>query len=101
MDAVDASMDPSVHRELLKALLEAPKGELRAFGQELYELGLGLCADRTLPVALVHVGVQILKASGAPLGEEVREVWTERGATAETPPLARFLSKQIAHCKFQ
>lgn len=58
MDAVDASMDPSVHRELLKA-------------------------------------------SGVPLSEEVREVWTERGATAETPPLARFLSKQIAHCKFQ
>jgi hypothetical protein len=61
----------------------------------LYDLGLGLCADTTLPVAMVHVGVQLLHASGMPLGEEVAEVWRERGAHAETAPLARFLAKQL------
>ena len=39
LDAVDASSDASVHRELLKALLEAPQQELHAMGEELYDLG--------------------------------------------------------------
>ena len=46
--------------------------------------------------AMVHVGVMLLHASGMPLGEEVALVWRERGAKAETAPLARFLSKQLA-----
>lgn len=97
--AVDQSQDASVHRELLKALVELPNPELRAMGEDLYDLGLGLCADTTLPVAMVHVGVQLLYASGVPLGEEVAEVWRERGSNAETAPLARFLSKQLANMK--
>ena len=96
LDAVDASSDASVHRELLKALLEAPQKELHAVSEELYDLGLGLCADDTMPVAMVHVGVLLLHASGLKLGEEVVEVWRERGQTANTAPLARFLSKQLA-----
>lgn len=96
LDAVDASSDASVHRELLKALLEAPQHELHALGEELYDLGLGLCADDAMPVAMVHVGVLLLHASGLKLGEEVVEVWRERGQTAKTAPLARFLSKQLA-----
>ena len=87
--------DTSVHRELLKALLEAPEEELRRLGPELFDLGLGLCADASLPVAMVHVGVLLLHASGEPLGAEVAEVWRERGANAETAPLARFLAKQL------
>jgi hypothetical protein len=94
--AVDQSRDVSVQRELLKALLEVPKVELRASGGELYDLGLGLCADTSLPVAMVHVGVQLLHASGRRLGEEVAEVWRERGAHAETAPLGRFLAKQLS-----
>lgn len=96
LDAVDASPDASVHRELLKALLEAPQQELHAIGEELYALGLGLSADDTMPVAMVHVGVLLLHASGLKLGSEVVEVWRERGQTAKTAPLARFLSKQIS-----
>ena len=96
MDAVDASSDASVHRELLKALLEAPQQELQAMGEELYDLGLGLCADDTMPVAMVHVGVLLLHASGLKLGSEVTEVWRDRGQTAKTAPLARYLSKQLA-----
>ena len=96
LDAVDASSDASVHRELLKALLEAPQQELHAMGEELYDLGLGLCADDTMPVAVVHVGVLLLHASGLKLGSEVTEVWRDRGQTAKTAPLARFLSKQLA-----
>ena len=96
LDAVDASSDASVHRELLKALLEAPQQELHAVSEELYDLGLGLCADDTMPVAMVHVGVLLLHASGLKLGQEVVEVWRERGQTAKTAPLARFLSKQLA-----
>ena len=96
LDAVDASSDASVHRELLKALLEAPQQELHAMGEELYDLGLGLCADDTMPVAMVHVGVLLLHASGLKLGSEVTEVWRARGQTAKTAPLARFLSKQLA-----
>ena len=96
LDAVDASSDASVHRELLKALLEAPQQELHAMGEELYDLGLGLCADDTMPVAMVHVGVLLLHASGFKLGAEVAEVWRDRGQTAKTAPLARFLSKQLA-----
>ena len=97
--AVDQSQDPSVHRELLKALVELPAAELKSMGEDLYDLGLGLCADTSLPVAMVHVGVQLLHASGLPLGEEVAEVWRERGANAETAPLARFLSKQLEAMK--
>lgn len=97
--AVDESEDSSVHRELLKALKELPASELKTIGQELYDLGLGLCADTSLPVAMVHVGVQLLHASGMSLGEEVAEVWRERGANAETVPLARFLSKQLLAMK--
>ena len=93
---MDASSDASVHRELLKALLEAPPKELQAMGWELYDLGLGLCADDTMPVAMVHVGVLLLHALGLKLGSEVGEVWRERGQTAKTAPLARFLSKQLA-----
>ena len=96
LDAVDSCQDTSVHREVLKALLEVPKEELRTMGEELYDLGLGLCADPSLPVAMVHVGVMLLHASGQTLGEEVALVWRERGAQAETAPLARFLSKQLA-----
>ena len=95
LDAVDDSQDTSVHRELLKALLEAPEEELRRLGPELFDLGLGLCADASLPVAMVHVGVLLLHASGEPLGAEVAEVWRERGTNAETAPLARFLAKQL------
>ena len=95
LDAVDDSQDTSVHRELFKALLEAPEEELRRLGPELFDLGLGLCADASLPVAMVHVGVLLLHASGEPLGAEVAEVWRERGANAETAPLARFLAKQL------
>ncbi|MGB1636721.1 MAG: hypothetical protein ACPHBR_08050 [Flavobacteriales bacterium] len=95
LSAVDQSTDPSVHRELLKALLEVSKPELQELGEELYELGLGLCADSSLPVAMVHVGVQLLRASKLPLGEEVAEAWRERGAHAETAPLGRFLAKQL------
>lgn len=94
--AVDQSADASVHRELLKALLEVSKPELEELGEDLYELGLGLCADTALPVAMVHVGVQLLHASGCRLGEEVVEVWRERGARAETAPLGRFLAKQLS-----
>jgi hypothetical protein len=94
--AVDQSTDASVHRELLKALLEVPKPELEELGEELYELGLGLCADISLPLAMVHVGVQLLRASRRPLGEEVAEVWRARGARAETAPLGRFLAKQLS-----
>ena len=94
--AVDASPDVSVHRELLKALLEAPPDELHAVSEDLYDLGLGLCADDTMPVAMVHVGVLLLHASGLKLGQEVVEVWRERGQTAKTAPLARFLSKQLS-----
>ena len=72
LDAVDQCEDTSVHRELLKALLEVPDDELRQVGPALYELGLGLCADSTQPVAMVHVGVQLLTASGCDLGEEVQ-----------------------------
>lgn len=97
--AVDQSQDASVHRELLKALVELPAAELTSMGEDLYDLGLGLCADTSLPVAMVHVGVQLLHASGMPLGEEVAEVWMERGAKAETAPLARFLSKQLEAMK--
>jgi len=93
--AVDQSQDASVHRELLKTLLELPREELKAMGEALHDLGLGLCADTTLPVAMVHVGVQLLHASGLQLGEEVADVWRERGAHAETAPLARFLAKQL------
>ena len=96
LDAVDSCQDTSVHREVLKALLEVPKEELHTMGEELYDLGLGLCADPSLPVAMVHVGVMLLHASGQTLGEEVALVWRERGAQAETAPLARFLSKQLA-----
>ncbi len=94
--AIDQSGDPRVHRELLKALLDLPKEELEGMGEDLYELGLGLCADPSLPVAMVHVGVQLLHTSGQPLGEEVVEIWRERGAQAETPALARFLAMQLA-----
>lgn len=93
--AVDQSQDTSVHRELLKALVELPAAELNSMGEDLYDLGLGLCADTSLPVAMVHVGVQLLHASGMSLGEDVADVWRERGANAETVPLARFLSKQL------
>lgn len=96
LSAVDQSADASVHRELLKALLEVSKPELEELGEDLYELGLGLCADTVLPVAMVHVGVQLLHASGCRLGEEVVEVWRERGARAETAPLGRFLAKQLS-----
>ena len=96
LDAVDASPDTSVHRELLKALLEAPEEELQAVGEELHDLGLGLCADENMPVAMVHVGVLLLHASGFKLGTEVAEVWRERGQIAKTVPLSRFLSKQLA-----
>lgn len=96
LDAVDASQDVSVHRELLKALLEAPEQELHAMAEDLYDLGLGLCADDAMPVAMVHVGVLLLHASGLKLGEEVIDVWRERGQMAKTAPLARFLSKQLA-----
>ena len=96
LNAVDASSDASVHRELLKALLEAPQQELHAMGEELHDLGLGLCGDDTIPVAMVHVGVLLLYASGLKLGSEVVEVWRDRGQTAKTAPLARFLSKQLA-----
>ena len=68
-------------------------------GEDLYDLGLGLCADTSLPVAMVHVGVQLLHASGMSLGEDVADVWRERGANAETVPLARFLSKQLEAMK--
>ena len=95
LDAVDSCQDTSVHREVLKALLEAPKEELHTMGEELYDLGLGLCADPSLPVAMVHVGVMLLHASGLKLGEEGLGV-ARRGAQAETAPLARFLSKQLA-----
>lgn len=97
--AVDQSPDASVHRELLKALVELPAAELKPMGEGLYDLGLGLCADTSLPVAMVHVGVQLLYASGLPLGKEVAEVWRERGAHAETAPLGRFLSKQLKAMK--
>lgn len=93
--AVDQSQDTSVHRELLKSLVELPAAELNSMGEDLYDLGLGLCADTSLPVAMVHVGVQLLHASGMSLGEDVADVWRERGANAETVPLARFLSKQL------
>ena len=93
--SVDQSPDPSVHRELIKTLLELPSDELHCMGEDLYQLGIGLCADTTLPVAMVHVGVQLLHASGLPLGDDVAEVWRERGAHAETGPLARFLNKQL------
>ena len=97
--AVDQSQDASVHRELLKALVELPAAELKAMGEDLYDLGLGLCADTSLPVAMVHVGVQLLHASELPLGEEVAEVWRDRGSNAQTAPLARFLSKQLEAMK--
>jgi hypothetical protein len=93
--AVGQSQDTSVHRELLKALLELPAPELKSMGGDLYDLGLGLCADTSLPVAMVHVGVQLIHASGLPLGDEVTEVWRERGVNAKTAPLARFLSRQL------
>lgn len=96
LDAVNESQDPSVHRELLKALLEVDPTELARLGEDLYDLGLGLCADEGTPVAMVHVGVLLLHASQKPLGQEVAEVWSRRGAHAETAPLARFLSKQLA-----
>jgi hypothetical protein len=96
LDAVNTSQDSSVHRELLKALLEASPHELQAMGEDLHELGLGLCADDTMPVAMVHVGVLLLHASGLKLGSEVAEVWRERGQTAKTASLARFLSWQLA-----
>ena len=99
LDAVDACQDASVHRELLKALLEAPKDELSALGESLYDLGLGLCADPKSPVAMVHVGVMLLHASSLPLGEEVVEVWRDKGRSAPTQPLARFLAKQLAALK--
>ena len=99
LDAVDESPDPSVHRELLKALLEVDPAELARLGEDLYDLGLGLCADEAMPVAMVHVGVLLLHASQKPLGQEVAEVWATRGAHAETAPLARFLSKQLAALK--
>ena len=95
LDAVDQCEDTSVHRELLKALLEVPDDVLRRVGPELYDLGLGLCADSTQPVAMVYVGAQLLTASGCDLGEEVQDVWRERGASAQTAPLARFLSRQL------
>ena len=91
--AAAARVSPAARQ---KALLEAPKEELHSMGEELYDLGLGLCADPLLPVAMVHVGVMLLHASGQTLGEEVALVWRERGAQAETAPLARFLSKQLA-----
>ena len=47
LDAVDVCQDSSVHRELLKALLEAPKDELSALGESLYDLGLGLVQIRS------------------------------------------------------
>ena len=93
LDAVDESQDPSVHSELLKALLEVDPTELARPGEDLYDLGLGLCADEGMPVAMVHVGVLLLHASQKPLGQEVAEVWGRRGSDAETAPLARFLSK--------
>ena len=96
LDAVDESQDPSVHRELLKALLEVDPEELAKFGEDLYDLGLGLCADEGMSVAMVHVGVLLLQASQKSLGQEVAEVWVTRGAHAETEPLARFLGKQLA-----
>ena len=101
LDAVDESQDPSVHRELLKALLEVDPAELARLGEDLYDLGLGLCADEGMPVAMVHVGVLLLHASQKPLGQEVAEVWATRGAQAETAPLARFLGKQLAALKKQ
>ena len=101
LDAVDESQDPSVHRELLKALLEVDPAELAGLGEDLYDLGLGLCADEGMPVAMVHVGVLLLHASQKPLGQEVAEVWATRGAHAETAPLSRFLSKQLAALKQQ
>jgi hypothetical protein len=99
LDAVDACQDASVHRELLKALLEAPNEELAALSESLYDLGLGLCADPESPVAMVHVGVMLLHASSLPLGDEVVEVWREKGRAAPTQPLARFLVKQLAALK--
>jgi hypothetical protein len=96
LDAVDQCEDTSVHHELLKALLEVPNYERRQLGPELYDLGLGLCPDSSQPVAMVFVGVQLLTASGCDLGEEVREVWRERGTSAQTAPIARFLSRQLA-----
>ena len=53
-------------------------------GEELYDLGLGLCADDTMPVAMVHVGVLLLHASGLKLGEEVLRCGTE--AKPRKPP---------------
>lgn len=94
LDAVDQCEDTSVHHELLKALLEVPNYERRQLGPELY--GLGLCPDSSQAVAMVYVGVQLLTASGSDLGEEVREVWRERGTSAQTAPIARFLSRQLA-----
>ena len=95
LDAVEPTQTQA-SIELLKALLEAPEQELHAMAEDLYDLGLGLCADDTMPVAMVHVGVLLLHASGLKLGSEVGEVWRERGQTAKTAPLARFLSKQLA-----
>lgn len=99
LEAVDKSQDPSVHRELLKALLEIEPSELARLGEDLYDLGLGLCADKSMPVAMVHVGVLLLHASQKPLGQEVADIWAARGTHAETAPLARFLSKQLAALK--
>ena len=101
LDAVDESQDPSVHCELLKALSEIDPTELSKLGGDLHDLGLGLCADEGMPVAMVHVGVFLLHASQKPLGQEVAKVWATRGAHAETAPLARFLGKQLAALKQQ
>lgn len=91
----ERTSDPSVWRELLKAMLLAPQKELAGRAEELYHLGLGFCADPALPAAMVHVGVQMIEASQLPVGEDVLDVWRERGSQAETPTMARFLAKQI------
>ena len=99
LDAVDEFQYPSVHHELLKALLEVDPTELARLGEDLYDLGLGLCAGEGMPVAMVYVGMLLLHASQQPLRQEVAEVWARRGADAETAPLVHFLSKQLAALK--
>ena len=41
-----------------------------------------------MPVAMVHVGVLLLHASGLKLGSEVTEVWRDRGQNRENRSLA-------------
>ena len=79
----------------MKAMLLAPQEELAGRAEELCHLGLGFCADPSLPAAMVRVGVQMIEASQLPVGEDVLDVWRARGSQAEAPTMARFLAKQI------